>query len=86
MFGKIKIGVVPYRFTYKAIITDEKDSVNIVATVMGVTTISMFFTFQEEDKVTVIHKRLIIKSPLPIRNYMNRLIEKHIKQCLTILN
>jgi len=79
VFEKIKIGVIPYRFTYKAIITDEKDSVNIVATVMGLTTISMFFTFQEEDKVTVIHERLIIKSPLPIKNYMNRLIEKQHK-------
>ena len=76
VFEKINIGVIPYRFTYKAIITEEKDSVNIVATVMGMTTISMFFTFQEEDKVTVIHERLIIKSPLPITNYMNRLIEK----------
>ena len=79
VFEKIKIGVIPYRFTYKAIITEEKDSVNIVATVMGLTTISMFFTFQEEDKVTVIHERLIIKSPLPIKNYMNRLIEKQHK-------
>jgi len=76
VFEKIKIGVIPYRFIYMAIITDEKDSVNVVATVMGMTTISMFFTFQEEDKITVIHQRIIIKSPLPIRNYMNRLIEK----------
>jgi len=35
VFEKIKIGVIRCRFTYKAIITDEKDSVNIVATVMG---------------------------------------------------
>ncbi len=79
VFEKIKIGVIPYRFTYKATITGEKDSVNVVATVMGMTTISMFFTFQEEDKVTVIHERLIIKSPLPIKNYTNRLIEKRHK-------
>ena len=26
VFEKIKIGVIPYRFTYKATITDEKDS------------------------------------------------------------
>lgn len=76
VFEEIKIGVIPCRFTYNAIITDEKDSVKIVATVMGMTTISMFFTFQEEDKVTVIHERLIIKSPLPIKNYLNRFIEK----------
>ena len=76
VFEKIKIGVIPYRFTYKAIITEEKDSVNIVATVLGLTTISMFFTFQEEDKFTVIKERLVVKSPFPITNYMNRLFEK----------
>jgi len=76
VFEKRKIGIIPYRFTYKAIITDEKDSVNIVAIIMGMTTISMFFTFQEEDKFTVIKKRLVVKSPFPITNYMNRLIEK----------
>ena len=71
VFEKIKTGVIPDRFTYKASITDEKDAVNIVATVTGMTTISMFFTFQEEDKIAVIYERLIIKSPLPIKNYLN---------------
>ena len=39
---KINISIIPYRFTYKALITDEKDSVKIVATVLELTTISMF--------------------------------------------
>ena len=79
VYEKIKIGIIPLRFTYKAFITHDKDYVKIVATVMGMTSISMFFTFQEEDKVTVIHEKLIIKYPLPIKNYMNRLIEKQHK-------
>ncbi|MEC5157239.1 hypothetical protein [Chryseobacterium sp. MP_3.2] len=79
VFERIKMDTIPYRFTYKAIITDEKDSVNVVATFMGLTTISMFFTFQEEDKFTVIKERLVVKSPFPTTNYMNRLIEKQHK-------
>lgn len=76
VFEKIKLGILTFRFTYKASITDEKNSVKIVATVLGMATISMSFTFQHEDKVTVVKERLIIKSLLPINNYMNRLIEK----------
>jgi len=76
VFEKIKICIIPYRFTYKALITGYKDSVKMVATVLGFTTISMFFTLHEDDKFTVIKERLVVKSTLPITNYMNRLIEK----------
>ena len=47
---KIKMGAIPFRFTYKAFIPYNKDSVKIVATIMGMTTISMFFTFLRRRK------------------------------------
>ena len=47
---RIKMGTIPFRFTYKAFIPYNKDSVKIVATIMGMTTISMFFTFLRRRK------------------------------------
>jgi len=76
VFEKVMIGVMLYNFTYKAFITHDKDSVKIVATIMGITTISMLFTFKEEDNITTTNERLTVNSPLPIKNYMYKLIEK----------
>lgn len=76
VYERVKIGFVIYNFTYKAFIILDIDSVKIVAKVKRITKISMLFNFQEEGENTVITERLTVNSPLPIKNYMNRLIEK----------
>lgn len=45
VFEKVKIGFFPYNFTYKATITHNDNSVNINASIMGLTKLSMQFTF-----------------------------------------
>jgi carbon monoxide dehydrogenase subunit G len=76
VFEKVDFGFIPYRFTYYALITHDIDHVKIVATVMGITKISMVFTFLEEGGLTIIKEKITVKSPLPIKNYMVELFRK----------
>jgi carbon monoxide dehydrogenase subunit G len=76
VFEKIKMGIIPYRFTYRATITHDHNSVKMNASVMGLTKLSMHFTFQREGNVTIINERLTVQSVLPIKNFMVKLISK----------
>ncbi len=76
VFEKVTFGPIPYRFTYHASITLEAHEVKMLATIMGLTKISMHFTFVEEDDFTLIHEKIHIRSPLPIKKYMFALFTK----------
>jgi carbon monoxide dehydrogenase subunit G len=76
VYEKIDVGNIPYRFTYKAFITQNKDSVQIDASVMGITNISVHFTFLEEGDFTLITEKLVVKSILPVKHFLHKLFEK----------
>ncbi len=73
---KIKIGFIHYRFTYKATISQRDNIVNIDASIMGLTKLSMQFMLQKEDEGTLVHETLSIKSVLPIKDFMKKLIQE----------
>ncbi len=78
VFEKVKVGFIPYHFTYTATITNNNDSIQMYASIMGVTKLSMYFTFQRVGDETIIKEKLTVRSLLPIKNFMLKLIgEQH---------
>lgn len=75
VFETLKVGGIPFRFRYRARITYQPGAVLIRATVMGLTKLSMHFTFFEDEGHTVVTERFEIQSLLPLSRFMNRLIE-----------
>jgi carbon monoxide dehydrogenase subunit G len=86
VFEKIKVGIIYYRFTYKAHITYNNHSVRIHASVMGLTQLTMEFNFHKVRNETIISEQVTIQSVLPIKNYMTKLIISQHQQMFKNIN
>jgi carbon monoxide dehydrogenase subunit G len=73
VFEKVKLGLLPYSFTYIARITELENKVIITATIMGITKISMDFQFTEHANSTTVEETIAIQSPLPVKSFMHNL-------------
>jgi len=73
VYEKVKFGVIPYKFTYRAAITYDDTTVTIRATIMRINRITMTFSFKENDGQTTVDENITIQTPWPIRKYMHRL-------------
>lgn len=86
VFEKIKMGILFYRFSYKANITHDNNSVKINASVMGLTKLTMLFNFLNEGNKTIIKEELTIQSILPIKKFMTNLISKQHQEMFKKIN
>lgn len=76
VFEEVKVGFVTCRFAYPASVIQGDNGVTINATVFGLAKISMDFTFLNDGDFTLVNEKVIVKSALPIKNFIYALFEK----------
>lgn len=73
VYESLKIGPIPYRFTYLATITRDGDRVTISAVVQRLTQIDMVFKVSVAGEATLVEETLSIRSFLPVRGFLQQL-------------
>ena len=76
----LKVGFIPYSFTYPATIESDRASktVTIKAIVMKMTHIEMNFTILSEGELSIVDESISFKSILPIKALMEKIFrEQH---------
>ncbi len=78
VYEKVKFGFIPYSFTYTAEIEQNiaERTVHVKAVIKRMTHISMLFKVNSSATGSVIEESIEIKSPLPIKAYLLRLLAK----------
>ena len=78
VYEQTQFGFLKYAFTYEAeVIPDTiQKTVQINAVVKKHTTIGMFFHIRPGNHGTIVEERVDIRSPLPIRGFMEKFIRK----------
>lgn len=78
VYEQTKLGFLKYSFTYEAeIISDPgQKKVEIKAVVKKHTTIDMTFQVRHGNHGTIVEETVDIRSPLPIRGFMEKFIRK----------
>lgn len=78
VYETLKIGFIPFSFTYPATIESiQADKVVIMrATVMKLTKIEMTFALKTDKDFTVIEENIQFKSPLPVHFIMQNIFKK----------
>ena len=80
VYERMKIGFVPYSFTYKATVASNPDAMQVVinATVMGLTHIQMTFNITASGAQTIVRESITFRSPLPIKSILQKVFrEQH---------
>ncbi len=82
VFERLKLGFIPYSFTYTATINgDRKNSrVEMNATVMKFNKIKMIFEILPGDGFTVVEEEVDFKTALPIKGIMENIFRKQHEQ------
>ena len=77
-FETIRIGLIPWSFTYRAIIEGSHDAKKVImrATVMKLTNIEMTFTMEPAGNFTLISEVITFKSALPVKFLMEKIFRK----------
>jgi carbon monoxide dehydrogenase subunit G len=86
VYERVKIGFFTYNFSYFAKITQIENSLQIFASVMGLTKLTMLFNFHIEGNKTIIIEELTIQSILPIKKFMTNLVAKQHKEMFENIN
>jgi carbon monoxide dehydrogenase subunit G len=78
----IKLGFIPFSFTYPVIIEKNSIEKNVVikATVFKLTSIEMKFVLSADSDYTLITEEIYFKSFLPVSNFMQRIFKKQHEQ------
>ena len=78
VYETLKIGLIPFSFTYPVTIEYNFNTKNITfkAVVMKLTKIEMNFILNTENNATIINENITIKSPLPIKSIMQNVFRK----------
>jgi carbon monoxide dehydrogenase subunit G len=86
VYERVKFGFFTYNFSYYAKITQIDNYLQINASIMGLTKLTMQFNFLKEGNETIINEEIIIQSILPIKNNMTNLITKQHKEMFININ
>ncbi len=76
----LKLGFIPYSFTYPVMIESNlvNKTVTIKASVMKMTHIEMNFSIRQEGDVSIVEERITFKSILPVKTFMEKIFrEQH---------
>ncbi len=78
IFEKLKMGFIPYSFTYFATVDSdfEQKTVLIKAVIMKIVYVEMFYTITPENGYTVINERINIKTILPVKSIMKSIFQQ----------
>jgi hypothetical protein len=82
VYETLKVGFIPFRFTYPAIVESSPAEKLVVmrATVMKITRIEMRFLLKSESDFTVIEENIVFNSPLPVKSMMQNIFRKQHQQ------
>jgi carbon monoxide dehydrogenase subunit G len=74
----LKLGFIPFSFTYPVTIESNKEQKRIVmlATAMKINKIEMIYDIKEEKRGSVVHEEINFKSILPIKFIIERIFKK----------
>jgi len=77
-FETLRIGLIPWSFSYPGTIEGSDDAKKVVmqATVMQMTKIEMTFNMEPEGDFTIINEVITFKSPLPVKFLMENIFKK----------
>ncbi len=76
----LKLGFIPFSFTYPVTIESEvaNKTVSIIATVMKMTHIEMNFSIRQEGDISIVEEIITFKSILPVKTFMAKIFrEQH---------
>ena len=76
----LKLGFIPFSFTYPVTIESEvaNKTVSIKATVMKMTHIDMNFSIRQEGDISIVEEIITFKSILPVKTFMEKIFrEQH---------
>jgi carbon monoxide dehydrogenase subunit G len=73
VYERVKLGFLPYSFTYLASVHHADNSVFFHVKVMKITSISMTFTLQQEGEKCKVEEKIEIQTLLPIKAFMLKL-------------
>lgn len=77
-FETLKLGFIPFSFTYPVIIESNPANKTVVmrATIMKLTKIELTFFITTDKDFCVIEEAIHFKSPLPVKSIMQRIFKK----------
>jgi carbon monoxide dehydrogenase subunit G len=78
VYETLKIGFIPFSFTYPVTIESNIDTqtISYYAVVMKLTKIKMNFVLTTESEYTIIRETIEFNSPLPVKNIMGAIFKK----------
>lgn len=78
VYERVKLGFIPFSFTYFATVEGDKEKglITIKATVFKVTKIEMRFQLSSKNNQTLVSETVNFKSPLPIEPIMKAVFKK----------
>lgn len=78
IFEKLKIGFIPYSFTYFATVASdfEQKTVVIKAVIMKIVHVEMLYTITSENDYAIINETINLKTILPIKSIMKSIFQQ----------
>jgi carbon monoxide dehydrogenase subunit G len=82
VYETLKLGFIPFSFTYPVSIESNKEEKRIImhATVMKINKIEMIYDIKEDNGISVVNEQINFKSILPIKFIMERIFKKQHEQ------
>lgn len=78
VYETLKLGGIPFSFTYKTTIQCDQENKHIImkAVVMGLTKINISFRVSQEIGYTFVDEKIDFRSVLPVKNIMTNIFRK----------
>jgi len=79
VYESLKVGFIPYSFTYPVQITSDpiKRTVLMKATVRKIVHIEMYYAIREDGMACVVDEEIKIRSFLPVKSSLERMFRKY---------
>jgi carbon monoxide dehydrogenase subunit G len=82
VYESLKLGFIPYSFTYPATIERniENKTITINATIMKLTKVELVFKISQHASYSLVEETITFRSPLPVKSIMKKVFtEQHQK-------